>query len=567
MKFPWFPKRKKSVVVPAAPDDQPLTPVRRMSDSLRRIGAHTGEITHPDDTETVSQMNFTFQNERFTLFIEKDSTQVQIAIPEAITTEATNLNEVRYLTNRCNTVLSSCHATYITSDDMSEIGVAVVTHFPLTDISDKALDDLTSSALSRMFDFRQKWELSFRELIRMRADRDPFDVEAEFTHRLRKLHLTRMTETVHTPDSPDPDHTHPVSDLIPTIGQYLTAVTGHIPDGRATVISPGGVLRVFAPGEAAGHGLLDDIWPESKRGNIPGFAFPWVIIRIEGTRPNEDEPSDIPSTGVTLLLTDYGHDRDSGYISVTVTSDGADATLCGGPASEAWRPVASRNVIAAPTASATKARSEYDYMLHDAREKIMAGQTERLTPAQHMVMHAFVADTGFQLYHGTRLFLNSRFVQAAILIEDVYDDMKGRYAGMDTSARKAFLEVCYMLGHCYASFGRYKTAYYYLSSCINQGNYNHDMEFINCLVNAGDYRAYDILDNAIREFEEIPDKTDIPPAAVDMYNFMRRRRAYFCIMTGRIEEAESQLRTMVDEDSNREFAISELAHINRLRKS
>ena len=52
----------------------------------------------------------------------------------------------------------------------------------------------------------------------------------------------------------------------------------------------------------------------------------------------------------------------------------------------------------------------------------------------------------------------------------------------------------------------------------------------------------------------------------DFFNFLKRRKAYLLVETGRYDDAENMLRKMLDEPDNMDFANTELSVIKKRRK-
>lgn len=534
----------------------------RVRQILVSIGAGIDQTRLDIDSTEITDITFAYQGYNFTAFVRDDSEFMSIFMPNFIITDICNFNEIRYLTNHMIGVNSICQAKYMTDEDDNTVSASVAAYLPVSDDTDTLIRHL-KTVLARMSDFRNEFTESFNDIIRERADANPFDFEMDVANRLRKVHLTRMSEAFHSAESELNTHTHPVPDHIPSLSSLMQILHGVTITGNVTVSGPDGLICTLSAGDAASHGILDDIWPVGIRRMTPvRFAYPWIVIRISGATADNGRKI----SGVTVTITDYGKDSRNGYVNIISTPDGGDPLTGTEVISRGWQPNTVRAVLIAPGASASEARSEFEYMLADAREKIMAGKEADLTPAQSLLMRAFIADTGYHLYHGSRMFMAGHMVQAVELLLNVFDDMMERYANMDEAARETFHEVCFMLGHAYSSFRHYDKAYYYLSMAVNNGNYAHDRAYIDCLVNSHDYRVLEMIDQALNDYTEFQSKQQpMLPIVTDMYNFLRRRRAYVLIQKGRLDEAETILKEMVDEKDNSEFAIDELAYIRRLR--
>ena len=85
------------------------------------------------------------------------------------------------------------------------------------------------------------------------------------------------------------------------------------------------------------------------------------------------------------------------------------------------------------------------------------------------------------------------------------------------------------------------------------------------MVNSKDFRAiYTIHDELVRISEL--NKEDITEHVIFYHNFLRRRRAYTFIDMGKFDKAEEAFKEMLDEDANKDYALDELAYIQKLRE-
>ena len=93
-------------------------------------------------------------------------------------------------------------------------------------------------------------------------------------------------------------------------------------------------------------------------------------------------------------------------------------------------------------------------------------------------------------------------------------------------------------------------------------------EFINCLVNSGDHRAIKTIDNYFNEVElslDLEEKSEPGEHIVHFLDFLKRRKAYALVSRHRFDEAEELLKAMLDDPGNSDFAINELAYIQKIK--
>ena len=91
---------------------------------------------------------------------------------------------------------------------------------------------------------------------------------------------------------------------------------------------------------------------------------------------------------------------------------------------------------------------------------------------------------------------------------------------------------------------------------------------MNCLVNMGDFRTFMQIGEQINRYVEIANDYEEGenPMPQSFLNFLQRRKAYMLIKTMQLDEAEDFLRNMLVSPENKEFALSQLAHIQQLRE-
>lgn len=114
-----------------------------------------------------------------------------------------------------------------------------------------------------------------------------------------------------------------------------------------------------------------------------------------------------------------------------------------------------------------------------------------------------------------------------------------------------------------------KRHYFYLEIIYPVDNLDYKVEYINCLVNSKDFRAIYIINKEIQEDLTRAmqlKKEEITKDMVTFHHFLRRRKAYTLVNMGRLDEAEEAFKEMLDEDANKDYALDELAYIQKLRE-
>ncbi len=208
------------------------------------------------------------------------------------------------------------------------------------------------------------------------------------------------------------------------------------------------------------------------------------------------------------------------------------------------------------------------YMWEDAVEKSENGKQEELSEEQRLILDCTNESVAYDLYFGKYCFLNKRYYEALFYLENAYAFLSQSYHSLNGYGRNKFLSICYYIGFCYTELKLYKQAYYYLSIITNEDNYLFLQEYINCMTNMNDFRAIYCIRNLIERINQQIEASeeDLSDDFVFFVNFIKRRHAFVLINIRQFEEAESLLKEMLEEPANKDFALNELAYLQRIRE-
>jgi hypothetical protein len=220
-------------------------------------------------------------------------------------------------------------------------------------------------------------------------------------------------------------------------------------------------------------------------------------------------------------------------------------------------------------------RVEYDYVWEDALDKQQKNQKDQLTEEQKLLLDADSPNVGYYLFRGRRLFANARYYEAIDFLTHAFFYLNDEYDFLSNTQRNAFREISFLIGFCYMELQLFAEAYYFLDIVHDLNNIRYAQEYINCMVNSNDYRAAEIVENMIsfvtnfmmRSEEDEDDDNEVPQSVTDFYHFLRRRRVYLMINNEQFQEAEQECKSMLNEPANADFALDELAYIQKLRRT
>lgn len=213
-------------------------------------------------------------------------------------------------------------------------------------------------------------------------------------------------------------------------------------------------------------------------------------------------------------------------------------------------------------------RNEFQYMWQDAQEKTDEGKTDELTEEQRLIQYCTYPDVAVNLYRGRSLMRQKRFYEALLHLENAQKVLNDSFHILHSSYKEKFYELCHYIGLCYCHLGLYKLAYFYLDIAFVQNNIRYTEEYINCLVNSNDFRSLPLVSNLLEQVEnKLEENIEEPDEKIRSFrNFLRRRKVSIYIRLNCLEPAEEMLKPMLDEPDCNDYALNELARIQRLRR-
>ena len=219
------------------------------------------------------------------------------------------------------------------------------------------------------------------------------------------------------------------------------------------------------------------------------------------------------------------------------------------------------------TTPSEQKKAEYEYLHEQVLEKINNKQLDKLTSKENYLIDTIRTDIGKDFYWGGKVLEGKRFWDAIIYFTQVFDALQEKWieADLTDEEKNVFFESCFRLGFCFCELKLYEKAYYYLDIVFGIDNIEYKMEYINCLVNKKDFRAFNVVSNEIDRISKIEN-----PESLDWfghyYHFLWRRIAYIYVDMGKLDKAEDLLKDMLKENPDYDWVLNELAYIQGLKK-
>lgn len=513
---------------------------------LKELGCSYEETSEEEGKKVFT---FNYQGTTFQVITISDSPFVEIIYSFFFETQMEHLPTVRILCNRLNNKLILSKCLYTVEEELNEVNVHCSTGYLLMDEMPRK-KDLFSSLLDSNFSIRDSFSSEFEQIKR---EVEGEDLEATTAEQVRKVFLLREQEISHQPDDWQ-WHLHETRKL--SLGELLTTLY----DQDKTVLQKVVVVtdslhEISSSDEALALDLSSLLISKSSQGDYVLSHKQATVIVYYGE-----------SHAITLDLRDEGETDYSFYFRITackpalsidrettLNGDRNDADTCS-------------LLIAFDKQSAEEKRAEFNYMWQDAKDKIEDGKESELTDEQRLICDCTFSNVGYNMYWGKKYSLNKRYYEALLHWENAFYSLQKRYRQLNEQQKEEFYEVCYWTGFCYTELKRYKQAYYYLDFLFTLNRVHYAEEYINCLSNGKDFRALLVIDSLLENFEEQAESKETEPWMLNFIHFLLRRKGYVLIDLDELDEAEKLFTAMLKDPKDKDFALKELAYIQRLRK-
>lgn len=504
---------------------------------------------------------YDFQGGHFNIRLEKDSPYVRLSFFYFFEAMPHHMELVREVCNQCNLNTETCRVVYTVNDETAVIDVHIVCSLMVTD---STVAEVLERAMDNTFKWQNVFIRRFYELLPDYAKAPKQDAEKDLAKQERELFLLREMELTHQEDDFD-GHQQPGD----------TCRLGHL---LATAMGMADIVPAhFAAYDDKGKTVLDDTddilnfdisQPLIAEG---GFRCASALARLDFYDPRDP----VKLRHLTLDFEQEGATRDTLYYRITLSlapimpCQGVEATISGAPK---WQVSVLLGFDLTPREERLQ---KFHYLWKEAQAKNLNGQAKDLNEEERMLIEMKSPDVGILACRGEMLFEQKRFYEAIGLLDRLYGILATQEGGKGALGKGADQRICFMLGVCYGCLKQYERALYYLQQAEPFENQEGAEAYVNCLVNQKDHRALAIIDsmnNFLREAtsrkenEEDEDKPTVQAYSEQVehiHNFLMQRKAYLLVSLKRYDEAERLLKKMLDDPSNSDFALKELAYIQR----
>lgn len=509
--------------------------------ALHRLNCEYKVEKQKDGTKA---FKYSYQGTVFQVLIDRGP-YVSLVCPSFFTAGTADIDAVRILCNYFNIVPRAARVYYECDTCNNQLNVSMkavmlVTEKTVRDILHREMD----LALSEVGVFAEQFQRYKQQADRM----DKNDLEKLSIDYEHELFLLREQEIMHQ-DGGFAWHVHEGTTL--TIAHLMSHAFGldDIVPIKATVTGDSTVS--FSDSQ---HIAEYDLTQLGKAG-VPALlsmdfydaTHPQKVRRMVGHIQPEGSTSQSIYFRLSLMLVPPAREKDEPVSSTRLQ----DVSLLA-----AWDKVPSEDRL-----------KEFQYMWEDALQKERLGQEDEMSPQQKFMLRTHDAGLSQSLYTGRKFFDSKCYAQALPYLENSYWQEQKRVDQMSAKERDSFAELSFLVGFCYTELHEYRRAYFYLNSLLGHYKVDYTEEFVNALVNSNDYRALGMIDQLLA-FLETRKRNQEDDNTNDYFaKFLLRRKAYLLVEKKRYDEAEQILHTLLDDPSSSDFAIDELAWIQKQKSA
>lgn len=496
---------------------------------------------------------YDYQNGHFRLRIMKNAFFVRLSYLFCYSTTTEDINMVRTVCNQCNINSELHRVVYSIDEEKNRVDLHIVAGVPMH--PDIAVETLVN-AMNGMFGWQNAFVQRMNEL---KGDKkaDNADREMAEAASARELFLMRQQEI----RMQGAEQLRVNETRVLTLAQFLDKVLG------LQGIEPKSLLLVHPQhSEIADREAIlafDLTRPLFKQGEATAQeAVALLYTRLQES-PDEERI-------ITLTFDREGSDGKTDYFRVTACMTMPPASPRH-PFRQPDRELMCNSVLLAYDHTSREQQiHESNYMWKEAVRRVKgSGEQEPLTEEMQLLVDCTDPQLAHLLYRGKQLFMVGRYYEALLYLENAFLVMRPDFDKMKHSQREVFFNTIYYIGFCYNELKQYMRAEAYLGMISPLHRVLYTEEYVNALVNGGDHRALKFIDDLIGQMSAIleMEENDEPQHIVKFVAFLKRRKVFVLVEKKRYEEARENLMEMLDDPECADFAINELAYIQKLLDS
>lgn len=536
----------------------------KISNVLTLLGAQYDRVELEDGRV---QYSFDFQGGRFRFFVTKDRL-VKVLFLYFYSVDPNDLGLLRFSCNECNMMALVSKVVYTFNEKGNQYGVHIQSSFSLENTGG-SFELLVSDVLKSIFEFSRK----FRDVYESQVESfRQSDAEEMNSMNERNVFLLREQEMQHI--MPAYRWRACSSEKI-NLAQIFEQLFDLPEDAFAYMSLARPLHKLTSSFDASNQTFSDsiliadfDVLSALVEGEERDahFAYDWANLSILVNHPMTAGGPQLYS----VMMQSADETKDSLYVRMTVCQAPVPNSKKDLEENDTPNPISYSFVMAYDRTDPTSRLQEFNFMMQDALDKVEENRENELTDEQNMMLTNMNNDISYALYFGTKLYSSGRYYEALLLLEKAYWASQDKFESGSEQYCNRFFQLCYYIGFCHAELKQYQKALYYLQILYPINSIHYTMEYINCMVNSGDFRAARMVDDLIEGLKgriADEDEDSVPDKEVLAFlDFLRRRKIYLQVERRELDEAEAECKKMLEEPNNNSFALTELAFIQSLRR-
>lgn len=511
-------------------------------------------------------LHYSYQGGHFNITLEKNSPFARITFLFFYQADIDDIETVRVVCNLCNLNTDACRIVYTLDEKKGKVDIHLISVLP---VFEKGMKDILERVMGDAFRWQNTFTSKYEEQKKLteEAGMDKEKAKAEYE---RDIQLIREQEMTHQEGGPNWHESEEGYMRLKGLLSTAMGLTDIIPikftmtlgDKLSIIEDPDKILeyKVSEP-------LIDD--------NHHFRDFNSATGRLDFFDPSDPVKErhliiDFEKTDIT---------EDTLYYRVTMSLIPLSLEKDINMESEQHSKQMTSVLIGFDITPSEERLAHFRYVWKESMAKQRAGETEKMSDEEKVLANIQDSHLGYNYYHGRSLYLHKRFYEALHPLKDAFRSVTTVYDHHDQHVMSLLEELAYFIGCCYMNLHQYDRASYYLQLTLPTTHQSYTEAYVNCLVNSGDYRAMDVLTGLQGTLQTMLDHLEMAddedgesetqhqgPGKEQLekfLNFVKRRRAYMLVNKGHYSEAERLLKQMLDDPDNSDFALSELAYIQK----
>jgi len=541
-----------------APKEQEIiNPVQLFADALNSFPIEY-KVSKMDEKDG-STFEYEYQGGHFVTYVYNNSRFLHIIFP-GIASDDLEYGPV--YTETCNSLNGFLHPVkFVTGMSENTVHLDIISTIPLPSLLSNNYKDFLQSIFAEIFRSSRRAVDKLKEQMQdAEAEEESEDEYAKLCD-YRKTQLLREKELSHDTQNPFKRGRCTVEPYV-TLESYLKELFDIYIDSVAMLeIIGDDVQRIENVDEIKKKLILSPVVDYAEDGRVEVSRMVATIL----VYLKSDEDDNSYGNILTIHLRVESETKDVVLVRASSVLPPQGETAKHAVESEMQ---AHTLLLGVDTRTSKEKIDEFVFMQADAEDKVMSGKENELTDAQRAIFFSENSVIGYELYWANKYLDAKRSLDALSYLRHAYEMMEqSRHMDKGENESWLFFHVAFLIGYCYLDLNNPELAYFYIDvSRRGLDRVVDHEEYINCLVNRGDFRSLSLLNDVIQQYEDKKDQFEGNERMIAHYHFLQRRRSYVLIEMGEYAKAESILKKLLDVEDSKEFALNELAVIQKRKR-